>query len=106
MRDSLHFVGVTGEVRERALPDVPTLKEQGFAVTPIDQMWFAQTSPKTPQDRVDVLAGAFAKAFADKALFEQMAKAGEFPRLLSGAEVSKRVVQQTQVIEKFKDIFS
>ncbi len=38
MRDSLHFLGVTGAEREKALPDVPTLKEQGFQVTPIDQI--------------------------------------------------------------------
>ena len=38
MRDSLHFLAVTGEEREKALPDVPTLKELGFAVTPIDQI--------------------------------------------------------------------
>ena len=38
MRDSLHFLAVTGEEREKALPDVPTLTELGFRVTPIDQI--------------------------------------------------------------------
>jgi len=106
MRDSLHFVAVTGEVREPALPDTPTLKEQGFTVTPIDQMWFAQTTPKVPADRIAILASAFEKAFQDKLLFDQMAKAGEFPKLLTGPEVLKRVAQQTAVIENFKDIFN
>jgi len=31
MRDSLHFLAVTGVEREPALPDVPTLRELGFA---------------------------------------------------------------------------
>ena len=52
MQDSLHFLAVTGEHREKALPDVPTLKELGFNVTPIDQIWYAMATPKTPDDRV------------------------------------------------------
>src|SRR3954471_14509832 len=56
MRDSLHFLGVTGEEREKALPDVPTLKELGFAVTPIDQIWYAMATPKVPDDRIAVLS--------------------------------------------------
>jgi tripartite-type tricarboxylate transporter receptor subunit TctC len=59
MRDSLHFLAVTGEEREKALPDVPTLKELGFRVTPIDQIWYAMTTPKVPDDRVGVLTAAF-----------------------------------------------
>lgn len=106
MRDSLHFVGVTGEEREPALPDTPTLKEQGFTVTPIDQLWFAQTTPKVPQDRVNILAAAFEKTFQDKTLIEQMQKAGEFPKLMNGPEVLRRVRAQTEVIEKFKDILT
>jgi tripartite-type tricarboxylate transporter receptor subunit TctC len=106
MRDSLHFVGVTGERREPALPDVPTLKEQGFAVTPIDQIWYALTSPKVPADRVAVLSAAFEQAFKDKMLWEQMEKAGEFLRMLSAAEVQTMVAKQVDVIEKYKDLLT
>ena len=63
MQDSLHFLAVTGEHREKALPDVPTLKEHGFAVTPIDQIWYAMATPKTPDDRIAALSAAFEKAF-------------------------------------------
>src|SRR5215468_6925099 len=62
VRDSLHFLCVTGEEREKALPDVPTLKELGFAVTPIDQIWYAMATPKVPQERIAILSDAFAKA--------------------------------------------
>ena len=56
MRDSLHFLAVTGEEREKALPDVPTLTELGFRVTPIDQIWYAMTTPKVPDDRIAMLS--------------------------------------------------
>jgi tripartite-type tricarboxylate transporter receptor subunit TctC len=104
MRDSLHFLAVTGEEREKALPDVPTLKELGFAVTPIDQIWYAMATPKVPDDRIAVLSSAFAKAFEDKMLWEQMQKAGEYLKLLTGRQAGDMVRKQAEVIEKYKDL--
>jgi len=104
MRESLHFLAVTGEEREKALPDVPTLKELGFRVTPIDQIWYAMTTPKVPDDRIATLSSAFAKAFEDKMLWEQMQKAGEYLKLLTRAQVEDMVAKQTEVIEKYKDV--
>ena len=104
MRDSLHFLGVTGAEREKALPDVPTLQEQGFQVTPIDQIWYAMTTPKVPDDRVAILTNAFAKAFEDKMLWEQMNKVGEYPKLLTRAQVEAMVKKQAEVIEKYKEL--
>src|SRR4051812_35156556 len=89
MQDSLHFLAVTGEHREKALPEVPTLKELGFAVTPIDQIWYAMATPKTPDDRIAALSAAFEKAFEDKALTEQMEKAGESIVLLKRPEIER-----------------
>ncbi len=106
MQDSLHFLAVTGEHREKALPDVPTLKELGFAVTPIDQIWYAMATPKTPDDRIAALSAAFEKAFADKALTEQMEKAGESIVLLKRPEIEKMVAQQSEVIDKYKDLLT
>ena len=104
MRDSLRFLAVTGEEREKALPDVPTLKELGFAVTPIDQIWYAMATPKVPDDRIAVLSSAFAKAFEDKMLWEQMQKAGEYLKLLTGQQAGDMVRKQAEVIEKYKDL--
>jgi tripartite-type tricarboxylate transporter receptor subunit TctC len=103
-RDSLHFLGVTGEIREKALPDVPTLKEQGFAVTPIDQIWYAMTTPKVPDERIAVLSDAFDKEFKDPMLWEQMEKVGEFLRLLSRPQIEQMVAKQAIEIEKYKDV--
>jgi tripartite-type tricarboxylate transporter receptor subunit TctC len=106
MRDSLNFLAVTGEKRERALPDVPTLKELGYNVTPIDQIWYALTSPKVPNDRIQVLSAAFEKAFEDKALTEQMEKAGEFLTLVKRAQIEAMVAKQAEVIDKYKDLLT
>ena len=104
MRESLHFLGVTGAEREKALPDVPTLNEQGFQVTPIDQIWYAMLTPKVPEDRIAILSNAFAKAFEDKLLWEQMQKAGEYIRLLTRPQVEDMVKKQAEVIEKYKEL--
>jgi tripartite-type tricarboxylate transporter receptor subunit TctC len=104
MRDSLHFLAVTGETREKALPDVPTLTELGFRVTPIDQIWYAMATPKVPDDRLAILSAAFAKAFEDKLLWEQMEKAGEYLKLLTRAQVADMVGKQAEVIDRYKDL--
>jgi tripartite-type tricarboxylate transporter receptor subunit TctC len=104
MRDSLHFLGVTGEEREKALPDVATLKEQGFAVTPIDQIWYAMATPKVPEERLAILSNAFAKAFEDKLLWEQMQKVGEYLKLLTRPQVDAMVRKQAEVIERYKEL--
>jgi tripartite-type tricarboxylate transporter receptor subunit TctC len=104
MRESLHFLAVTGEEREKALPDVPTLKELGFAVTPIDQIWYAMATPKVPDERIAVLSNAFAKAFEDKMLWEQMEKVGEYLKLLTRPQIEAMVKKQSDVIEKYKDL--
>jgi tripartite-type tricarboxylate transporter receptor subunit TctC len=104
MRDSLHFLAVTGETREKALPDVPTLTELGFRVTPIDQIWYAMATPKVPDDRITILSAAFAKAFEDKLLWEQMEKAGEYLKLLTRAQVADMVGKQAEVIERYKEL--
>jgi tripartite-type tricarboxylate transporter receptor subunit TctC len=106
MSAQLHFLGVTGERREPSLPDVPTLKEQGFNVTPIDQVWYAMATPKTPNDRIQVVSAAFEKAFQDKALHQQMNKAGEFIRLLNRAQIEELTTKQLEAIEKFKDVLT
>ena len=104
MRDSLRFLCVTGEERERALPDVPTLKELGFAVTPIDQIWYAMSTPKVPEERIAILSAAFAKAFEEKLLWEQMEKVGEYLKLLTRPQIAAMVRKQSEAIEKYKDL--
>ena len=95
---------MTGAEREKALPDVPTLHELGFNATPIDQIWFAMTTPKVPEDRLAVLSNAFAQAFEDKMLWQQMEKVGEYLKLLTRAQVEDMVRKQAEVIDRYKDL--
>jgi len=80
------------------------LKEQGFAVTPIDQIWYAMATPKVPEERLAVLSDAFAKAFEDKLLWEQMQKVGEYLKLLTRPQVETMVKKQAEVIERYKEL--
>src|SRR5262249_19116885 len=100
MRESLHFLAVTGEEREKALPDVPTLTELGFRVTSIDQIWYAMTTPKVPDDRIAILSSECARACEDKTWGEKRQRAGESLKLLTRARVEDRGAKQTGVIEK------
>jgi tripartite-type tricarboxylate transporter receptor subunit TctC len=106
MKESLHFLCVTGDHREPALPDVPTLKEQGFNVTPVDQLWYAMATPKVPNDRIQVLIHAFETAFKDNALNEQMKKAGESIRLLTRPQIEDILAKQNDAIVRFKDLLT
>ena len=62
------------------------------------------TTPKVPDDRIAMLSSAFAKAFEDKMLWEQMQKAGEYLKVLTRAQVEEMVGKQTEVIEKYKEL--
>jgi tripartite-type tricarboxylate transporter receptor subunit TctC len=104
MRESLHFLCVTGAEREKALPDVPTLRELGFNVTPIDQIWYAMATPKVPDDRIAILSNSFAKAFEDKMLWEQMEKVGEYIKVLTRAQIEDLVRKQAEFIDRYKDL--
>jgi len=106
MAESLHFLCVTGDHREPSLPDVPTLKEQGFNVTPVDQLWYAMATPKVPDDRIQILINAFETAFKDDALNTQMKKAGESIRLLTRPQIEEILAKQNDAIVRFKDLLT
>ena len=76
----------------------------GLPVTPIDQIWYAMLTPKVPEDRIAILSNAFAKAFEDKLLWEQMQKAGEYLKLLTRPQVEDMVKKQAEVIERYKEL--
>jgi hypothetical protein len=57
-----------------------------------------------PDDRVAILSDAFAKAFEDKMLWEQMQKVGEYIKLLTRAQIETLVRKQAEVIDKYKDL--
>lgn len=70
------LLGVTADKRHPLLPDVPTMKEQGFADFEAAS-WNAYLAPVgTPPETVARLNAAFAKAAADPGVQERLGKLG------------------------------
>jgi tripartite-type tricarboxylate transporter receptor subunit TctC len=100
----LRFLTVTGPNREYALPDVPTLAEQGFRVTPVNQIFFAMTTPGVPADRAAVLRKAFSDTISQAAFAEQMIKGvGDKPVPLTPAEIRTEHNRHRELILAFRD---
>jgi putative tricarboxylic transport membrane protein len=86
---AVRALGVFRDNRFAALPDVPTMKEQGFAA-PNFQMWRGVATPKgTPDDAARYWEGVFAKAVAAPAYKEYIKQniASEAP--IPGADFVK-----------------
>lgn len=62
----LHAVGVAGNRRSSALPDVPTLKELGVPGVDVTQWYGLFVPAKTPKAVVDKLNAALNKVLSDK----------------------------------------
>lgn len=102
-RENLHFIGLTRA--EPALPDVPTLADQGFGqVESADQMWYAMTTPGVAAARVARLEEAFTKAFQDPGLLERMERAGESITSLSSARVREVVASHLRLVQENRDL--
>jgi tripartite-type tricarboxylate transporter receptor subunit TctC len=104
-RDNLHFLGVTRP--EPALPDVPTLADQGFPqVESADQLWYALTTPGTPRERVRRLEEAFAKAFENREMLERMERAGESITPIPSERLRELVAGHLRMVQENKDLLS
>lgn len=101
--ERLRFIGVTGPGRESVMPEVPSLHEQGFQVTPVNQIYFISTSPGVPADRVAALSKLFGDAVADPALVEKMRAIGESVVPLTGSDIKTINAQQRELVMAFKD---
>ncbi len=91
---AVRALGVFRETRFAALPDVPTMKEQGYA-TPNFQMWRGMATPKgTPDDAAKYWEGVFSKVVATPAfkkyIDENVASAAPIP----GAAFEKFLAEQ------------
>lgn len=102
-RDNLHFIGLTRP--EPALPDVPTLADQGFGqVESADQMWYAMTTPGVSATRVARLEEAFTKAFQNADLLDRMKRSGESITPLSSARVREVVTGHLRLVRENREL--
>jgi tripartite-type tricarboxylate transporter receptor subunit TctC len=104
---ALRLLAVTSEQRLPDLPDVPTLKELGFA-EPVSVSWTANLVPaNTPADIVERLHNAFAKAVSEPGTKERLSKMGVVVNAMKGAELGRfmndeatrwrRVIEENQI---------
>ena len=82
---SIRALAVTGEKRTPFLPDVPTMKEQGFDVV-VESLPGVFVPAKTPAPVVAALNAAMRKAVASKDMIDSLAKFGTEPASMTTAE--------------------
>jgi tripartite-type tricarboxylate transporter receptor subunit TctC len=82
---SIRALAVTGEQRSPFLPEVPTMKEQGFNVV-VDSYSGVFLPAKTPDAIVAALSAALRKATASKQMIDSLAKFGTEPAYLTTAQ--------------------
>jgi tripartite-type tricarboxylate transporter receptor subunit TctC len=82
-------LGAASANRAAALPDVPTLAEQGFPDTSADN-WYGLLAPaRTPAPVVARLHDAVASALAEPDLHDKLVRSGAEPAATSAAEFAK-----------------
>ena len=87
---ALRMLAVTGEKRSRFLPDVPTMREQGFDV--VVESWLGAFAPaRTPAETVRALGLAINEAARSSDYAESLAKFGNEPALQTPEEFAATV---------------
>jgi tripartite-type tricarboxylate transporter receptor subunit TctC len=87
---ALRVLGVTGSRRSPFLPDVPTMREQGYDV--VVESWLGAFVPsRTPADTVRALNAAIGAAAKSAAMAESLAKVGNTPAFQTPEEFAATV---------------
>jgi tripartite-type tricarboxylate transporter receptor subunit TctC len=82
---SIRTLAVTGAERTTFLPDVPTMKEQGYNVV-VESLTGVWLPAKTPDAIIGALSDAIHKATQSQAMIDSLAKFGTEPDFLTPAE--------------------
>ena len=89
-------LGAASANRNAALPDVPTLAEQGFPDTSADN-WYGLLAPaRTPAAVVAKLHDAVASALADPDLRDKLVRSGAVPAATSSAEFAQLLREELE----------
>ena len=99
--DRLRFIGLTGDQREFPLLEVPTLKEQGFNVPPVNQLFFASTSPGVPAERIAALSKPIEAAVVDPEFRKKMEDLGNVVTPLTRAVITAEHGRQRALVREF-----
>ena len=90
----LRAIASTGKRRSTALPDVPTMAEQGFAEGTI-MGWYAFLAPaRTPDAIVQKLNAELARILQTKEMREILAREGSEPAVSTPAQLSAHIAEE------------
>jgi tripartite-type tricarboxylate transporter receptor subunit TctC len=94
-KGALRMLAVTGSKRSPFLPDIPTMREQGYDV--VLDTWFGIFAPgKTPPDVVQALNGQLLEISRSKEMAELWAKIGSEPHHQTPAQLAQTVKADIQ----------
>jgi tripartite-type tricarboxylate transporter receptor subunit TctC len=100
--DGLRFLAVFRKGRDPALPEMPTVAELGYDITPVNEVIYANTGPKVPADRLAKLADAFTAAFKNPDHVKQQQNLGVFPTVITGAELRQMIQGSYSLVQEYK----
>src|SRR5436190_4533456 len=98
---TLRAFAVTGEVRNTAVPDVPTFAEAGLAGVTASTYWGVLAPKGTPKDVVDRLSAELAKAMRDPDIVARIAQLGYLPVAGGPADYAQNIRSE---IEKWSKV--
>ena len=87
---TIRTLAVTGAKRSQFLPDVPTMKEQGYDVV-VDSWLGVFLPPKTPDDVLRALSKAIGEATRSATMIDNLAKFASEPLFQTPAEFNKTI---------------
>ena len=100
--DQLTFLTVFRDTRDPGFPSVPTIKELGHDIPPINEVIYVNASPGTPADRVQRLVAAFTKAFENPELVAQQRKINVHVTPMNSAQLRQTVQKFYDLANEFK----
>lgn len=92
----LRALGITSASRIGALPDVPTMQEQGVSDFVIGSWYGISAPPKTPPEITQAVARATQAALAEPALAAQLVDMGVSPSTIAPAQFRDFVASEVQ----------
>jgi putative tricarboxylic transport membrane protein len=104
--DNLSFLTVFRDSRDPGFPNVPTTKQLGHDIPPINEVIYVNASPGVPGDRVARLVGAFSKAFENPELIAQQKKINVHVTPMNSAQLRQSVQKAFDLANEYKPILT
>jgi tripartite-type tricarboxylate transporter receptor subunit TctC len=100
----IRVIAVAADERFPVYPDVPTAKEQGYDMRPVNSVRVASAPPGTPPEVVKVLEGMLLKALKDPELLKWAESQGFTAEIKpgGGAAAAEAVQRIVKVSEKYR----